>query len=144
MPPRLARDAWSQGKRRRLEGADVVFLDPDNGLGKDSLKHATFSEVRLLRKEGRAVVLISFPGRNLPHDVLMENLHERLRNEAGASAVLTLRTNVSVRSLKRSNYFVQRQRWLTLVDPDPELVTRAQRFADALSLIPRVRARLCE
>jgi hypothetical protein len=144
IPLGLARDAWGQGKRRRLDRADVVFLDPDNGLGKGSLKHATFSEVQLLRRTGRTVVLISFPGRNLPHDVLMENLHDRLRSETGANAVITLRTNVSVPSLKRPRYFVQRQRWFTVIDPERELVARAQGFAEALSLIPRVSSRLCE
>ncbi len=64
-----------------LDDADIVFLDPDNGLGAETTKHATFSEIRLLRKPGRAVVFITFPGRNLTHDVLAQRLHDRLAAE---------------------------------------------------------------
>ena len=42
-------------KRSALDGADIVFLDPDNGIGGDTEKHATFAEIRLLRQRGRAI-----------------------------------------------------------------------------------------
>ena len=32
------RSAWGTQKRNVLEGADLVFLDPDNGIGKETLK----------------------------------------------------------------------------------------------------------
>ena len=69
MPTRAERSAWGTRKRKALDGADIVFLDPDNGIGKESEKHATFSEIRLLRKPGRAIVFITFPGRSMKHDV---------------------------------------------------------------------------
>ena len=47
------------------------------------MKQATFSEIRLLRKPGRAVVFITFPGRSLTHDVLARRLHDRLAAEFG-------------------------------------------------------------
>lgn len=142
MPPRTDRSAWSARKRNALGGADLVFLDPDNGIGTESEKHATFSEIRLLRKPGRAIVFITFPGRNLKHDALLQQLHERLAVECDTENVVTLRTNVSVPRAPGSSSYVQRQRWFTIVDPDAELETRAQTFSDSLASIPRVRARL--
>jgi hypothetical protein len=142
VPPRVERSAWGIRKRSALEAADIVFLDPDNGIGAETEKHATFSEIRLLRRPGRAIVFITFPGRNMTHNVLLRQLHGRLTIEADAENVVTLRTNVSVPRAEGSRSYVQRQRWLTVVDPDAELVARAHGFVDALASIPRVRARL--
>jgi hypothetical protein len=58
-----------------------VVLDPDNGIGEETRKHATFSEVRLLRKPGRAIVFITFRGRKMTHDALLQELHEQLMAE---------------------------------------------------------------
>lgn len=142
MPARVERSAWGMRKRSALDGADVVFLDPDNGVGSETEKHATFTEIRLLRRPARAIVFITFPGRSLTHDALLRQLHERLAVEADVENVITLRTNVSVPRATGSRSYVQRQRWFTIVDPDAELTARAQAFAKALASIPRVRARL--
>jgi hypothetical protein len=140
VPPRVARSAWGARKRSALDAADIVFLDPDNGVShKETVKHATFSEIRLLRKPGRAVIFITFPGR-VTHDVQLRQLHERLRVEADASKLITLRTSVSVPS--SAGPPVPRLRWFTVVDPDAELTARAQAFAAALASVPRVRARV--
>ena len=142
MPSRHLRDAWCTRKRAALEGADIIFLDPDNGLGAETAKHATFSEIRLLRKPRRAIVFITFPGRSIPHDALLRQLHDNLSKQTDAEDLVTLRTNVSVPRAEGSRSYVQRQRWFTVVDPDAELIARARGFADALTSIPRVRARL--
>jgi hypothetical protein len=142
MPSRLERSAWGMHKRSALDGANIVFLDPDNGVGAETEKHATLTEIGLLRKPGRAIVFITFPGRNLKHDALLRQLHERLAVEVGAENVITLRTNVSVPRAAGSRSYVQRQRWFTVVEPDAELTARAQAFAIALASVPRVRARL--
>jgi hypothetical protein len=142
VPSRLQRSAWGMRKRSALEGADIIFLDPDNGIGAETEKHATFSEIRLLRAPRRAIVFITFPGRNLKHEALLRQLHERLTVEVGAETVTTLRTNVSVPRSAGSRSYVQRQRWFTIVDPDAELTARAQAFAVALASVPRVRTRL--
>jgi hypothetical protein len=142
MPSRVERSAWGMRKRSALDGADVVFLDPDNGVGGETEKHATFTEIRLLRRPGRAIVFITFPGRSLTHDALLRQLHERLAVEADVENVITLRTNVSVPRATGSRSYVQRQRWFTIVDPDAELTARTQAFAKALASVPRVRARL--
>lgn len=142
MPPRVERHAWGIRKRSALDGADILFLDPDNGIGGETEKHATFTEIRLLRKPGRAIVFITFPGRSMKHDVLLQQLHERLSFETGTENIVTLRTNVSVLRAAGSSSYVQRQRWFTVVDPDTELTVRAQAFARALASVPRVRAKL--
>ncbi len=131
---------WSAGKRHQLEAANLVFLDPDNGLGTTS-KHATYGEVQSLRKDGSAIVFISFPGRNRPHDAQREHLQQRLI-EDGARDVLTLRTCVSVPRSGESSRCVPRFRWFTIVDPDETLAQRAAAFQQALSSIPRVKAKL--
>ena len=140
MPPRAGRSAWGIRKRSALDSADIVFLDPENGIGEETEKHATFSEIRLLRKPGRAIVFITFPGRSMKHDALLQQLHERLAVETDAENIITLRTNVSVPAAERPRSYVQRQRWFTFIDPDAELIARARAFASNLTCIPRVRA----
>jgi hypothetical protein len=142
MPSRAGRRDWAASKRSILDGVDIVFLDPDNGLGSQTVKHATYSEVRALRRPGRAVSFITFPGRSARHDVLAARLHERLKSEAGVVNAITLRTNVSVPSKRGSGSYVQRQRWLTIVDADAEIVARLGAFRAALATVPRVRASL--
>jgi hypothetical protein len=140
MSPKAERAEWCRRKREILEPADLVFVDPDNGLGNETKKHATLAEVRKLRRAGRAIVLITFPGRSTTHDLLLAKLHERLRDEADADDVVTLRTNVSVPRSEGSASFVQRQRWFTIVDPGDVLLERASGFVEALNAIPRVSA----
>ena len=138
VPIRSDRGAWATRKRCALDGADIVFLDPDNGVGEDGEKHATCSEIRLLRQPGRAVAFITFPKR-IKHDIQLQQLHQRLTAETDAETIMTLRTSVSVRV---AGSYVPRARWFTIVDPDAELTARAQAFATALASVPRVRARL--
>jgi hypothetical protein len=138
LPPREQRKAWAGRKLSALNGANIVFLDPDNGLGNDTTKHATFEELRLLRSPGRAIVFITFPGRNKPHDVLVRLLHERLSREAHVPRAITLRTNISVPRGDGARSYVQRQRWFTVVDPDDTLIFRARLFANSLEPVPRV------
>ncbi len=133
VPPASGRLHWAEGKRQALSEADLIFLDPDNGVGAASARHAGFDELRNLRRSGRAVVFITFPGRR-PHAEILADLHANVRHHTGADRVLTLRTNVSVPA-SRPGYFVQRQRWFTIVDADDELTARAQAFAaDAVAV----------
>jgi hypothetical protein len=127
------------GKRSVLDGADIVFLDPDNGIDKETKKHATFSEIRQLRQEKRAIVFITFPGRHMKHDALVRQLHDRLVAETDAKSknIVTLRTSVSVPAAEGK--YVPRLRWFTVVDADKELTSRAEAFAKDLTSVPRVK-----
>jgi hypothetical protein len=142
IPPRGERGAWGTRKRSALDDADIVFLDPDTGIGEETEKHATYSEIQLLRKPGRAIVIITFPNRSMKYDAQLQQLHERLAIETRAENIITLRTNVSVPGAPGSRSVVQRPRWFTVVDPDAELAARAKTFFTALKLIPRVSAKL--
>ena len=141
MPSRAQRHAWGLRKRTALDQSDIVFLDPDNGIGDPTERHATFYEIQTLKKSGRAVVFITFPGR-IKRDDLIAQLHERLINEAGSASAVTLWISVSVLCRPGSKFYVPRERWFTIVDPDKELVARARAFAAALQTVPRVRTGL--
>lgn len=131
------RNSWAVKKRTALNDANIVFLDPDNGIGGETNKHATFSEIRLLRKHVRAIVFITFPGRSMKHDALLQQLHERLVVEADVENIVTLRTNVSV-PIPDKRRVVQRARWFTVVDPDNTLIDRTNAFSEAIKIVPRV------
>ena len=78
----------------------------------------------------------------MPHEALLSQMHERLRVEADAERIVTIRTNVSVPRAPGAISCVPRQRWFTIIDPDADLITRARKFADALASVPRVRAQM--
>ena len=144
MPTKSLRDEWRQNMVEAMDGADIVFLDPDNGLGKTG-SQSMWRSLRFVssgdRQGGRHHL---FSGRSRSHNDQVRVLHHRLRNEAGAAGLLTLRTNVSVPRNPGSSSYVQRQRWFTLIDPSPELMRRTRLFCSALATIPRVRTRLEE
>jgi hypothetical protein len=52
-----------------------------------------------------------------------------------------LRTSVAVPCREK---LVPRQRWFTIVDPDPILLFRARTFAGSLAAMPRVKVKLTE
>ena len=109
-------------------------------MGRQTSKHATLEEIAALRRRGRAVVFITFPGRT-PHNLLVRRRHDELHREAGAGPVLTLLTNVSVPAGPGGGRVVQRQRWFTIVDADETIAGRARGFAEALDHMPRVSAK---
>jgi hypothetical protein len=134
------RQAWTETMLADLEAADLVFLDPDNGIGNQSTKHATLAELQLMRRKRRSVSFITFPGRSGSHPELLQKLHDDVRRYTGSNNLLTLRTCVSVPQSPGSNRVVPRFRWITVIDFDDTLVARAQLFAEALQAIPRVNA----
>ena len=127
VPGIVLRQAWFSRLKDRLNGCSLVFLDPDNGLGKGGKLHATTEEIRGIRQERRAVVLISFPGR-VQHDEQAELLHHRLTSDAGARVLMTIATAVMVGGKPRV-------RWFTIIDPDEALAARAKSFVEKLNSI---------
>jgi hypothetical protein len=138
---RSNRDAWVHGMRTALDEASLVFLDPDNGLGLHWEKHARVDDLRALRRDGRALMVIKFPGRSSTHHEQVRELHGDLR-DAGFKDILTLRTSVSVPSRSGSRSRLPRARFFTLVGADAQLKARAQAFAERMSSVRFARARL--
>ena len=128
--------------KRTLREADIIFLDPDNGLGKASKRHATVAEIAAMRQSGRTVVLIKFPGRGGNHARQIEAYHSLLRNQAGAISIATVRTCVSVLVLNKRGLpqRVPRTRWFTIVDVNDALIERAKQFVLKLNGIEKCSA----
>jgi hypothetical protein len=126
------RQAWASDMRRALQETSIVFLDPDNGVGRASERHATLEEVSAMMRPGRAVVLIKFPGHHQKHAQQIEEYHNTLRDRAGAASVVTVRTCVWLQQ--------PRSRWFTIIGADNVLVERAKEFARSLNGIDQCRA----
>lgn len=140
IPSRLVqRQEWFEDLKATLEPASLVFLDPDIGLGKPSRKHATLEELSELRKAGRALSFITFPAHTSSHPCQLEHLHTSLDHRMPACHPVTLTTCVSLPNPNNPNRFHPRIRWFTVVDGDPELHKRLQRFAELLGTIPYVK-----
>lgn len=129
---------WALQMRQKLADADLVFLDPDNGVGGRSVKHATWGEVRSLVRSDRCTAFITFPGRT-PHDEQTVRLHDLVRDETHCESVATIRTSVAVPATK-PGAFVPRVRWFTLINPSVALLGRLHNFAVAVNAQPRMSA----
>ncbi len=90
------RQSWTADMKSMLREASIIFLDPDNGLGRVTKRHTTVAEVAAMRHSGRAIALIKFPGRGENHARQIETYHNLLRDQAGAISIATVRTCVSV------------------------------------------------
>ena len=138
-PVNADRVAWANAKRQHLQNSDLVFLDPDNGLGNTD-KHASLEEVRMLLSLGKAVAFITFPKRQ-NHAIQVKELHHNLLKLGDARNVITLRTSVSMPNRSNSGY-VPTFRWFTLINHDAELRARLEAFAIKLEQCQRVRVRV--
>jgi hypothetical protein len=92
------RKAWFARCRRQLDGCDLVFFDPDNGLERSvafgrrhSHKFLYWSEVRETFSAGASVLVYQHFPREA-RAAYTERLAERLRAETGASAIFAFRT----------------------------------------------------
>jgi len=128
------RASWLSAKQAALANANLIFLDPDTGLGKPTPRHITADEVKGLRQSGRTIAFIMFPGHNLPHHVQLERLH---RDVGGR--IMTLQVNTPVQT---TNGFAPRICWFVIADYDDVIFERTQQFAINLRSIPRVIAHL--
>ncbi len=82
-----ARTRWFKGVLKETEGADVVFLDPDNGIASPktpfgSLKHVLPYELDLFYERGQSLIIYHHLARaNAVTQI--KGLSERLRRELG-------------------------------------------------------------
>ncbi len=141
VPSRSQRAQWGAQMRASLADANLIFVDPDNGLGASPKKHATYEEMREFRSPKRVLVSIKFPGM-VDHKSQLHDLHERLKLETGTSSGFTILTNASVPRKSDPRFFVQRPRWFSIIDGDALLLDKATRYVTALSSLPRASARI--
>lgn len=96
---RQERDAWCSGLRRAAAGADLVFLDPDNGIEvrskpagrRGSSKYVMWGEIERLWAAGCSLVIYQhFPRK--PRHEFAEQIAAALRSRTGAGFVEALRT----------------------------------------------------
>jgi hypothetical protein len=137
------RVSWLSEKRRIIGESEIIFLDPDNGLGEyPTIKHVTYDEIRFFLDSGKCVVFITFPKR-VNHYIQVQQLHADVVQRAGAKRVWTMRVSVSIRNRNNSGY-IPTFRWLTVVNPDSEIAGRANKFAKLLSQVSKVKVRMDE
>jgi len=126
------RNHWFEAMRDRLAECNLVFLDPDNGLGRMGILHATLDEIMRMRQKGRCIVLIKFPG-HVKRDQQIKSYHKQLFETASAESILTITTSVMIGGQPRI-------RWFTIMDGIGELETRAKKYADKLNSIKGCKA----
>ena len=139
--PRRSRLSWATEMRSALQRADLVFLDPDNGVGKAGPRHATMQEIEQMSQLGRPLVLIKFP-EHQNHDTQVVEHHKLLLEETKAAPIFTIRTCVSVqvRNIRGRLQRIPRARWFTVLNANDALVARARRFTEKLNNIENCKA----
>jgi hypothetical protein len=137
---------WRRGMTDAMGEAEIVFLDPDNGFGRNDKKHATSEDLKdLLDRKNRAIAIIKFPGHKRHLDQIQE-LHHCLRDVKLFNPV-TVNTCVSVPIGATARRVVPRHRFFTIAGADQEVRRRAKAFAarlNALDGVLRVSARFIE
>lgn len=121
------RRLWAMDMKSFLDESSIIFLDPDNGVGWITKRHATIDEIETMRRSGRAVVLIKFPARE-NHGSQLEAYHDWLRDQTHTSSIVTARTCVWLQQEK-----IPRFRWFTIIDADDAVTQRARRFVHTLN-----------
>ena len=139
VPDRRSRSNWSAGMFQRLGKADVVFIDPDNGISRANKilrKSATPVEITKLCASNRPTITIRFPHRSDTHDQQLFELHS-LFSEYHP---ITLRTTVRVPS--RDGRTSPRIRWFTLLNGTEAMQEKIRTFGKHLNQIPGASVRI--
>lgn len=124
------RTTWVDGMVAAMNDADLVFLDPDNGLGSGASKHARIADLVALRRDHRAISMIKFPGRHKTHDEQIREVHQHLIANGFRDAI-TVSTCVCVSNgLGR---WLPRHRFFTTANPNDLIRTRAREFVQRLN-----------
>lgn len=95
----MARDTWREGLLAAAPNADLVFLDPDNGIEipskpvghKNSSKYVTWREIQQLWESGCSLVIYQHFPRKKRH-AFTASMTSELRRRTGASLVEAFRT----------------------------------------------------
>ncbi|MGA2217355.1 MAG: hypothetical protein ABSG51_04670 [Terracidiphilus sp.] len=131
---RIDRPEWINQVCKKLEKSRILFLDPDNSVHRrPTIRHASFDEVKLLRKSGKALLLIKFPAR-VPYGQQAEAYGASLRDLACAERSITLRTTARLHHQNEGGP-VFRSRWFTLIDGSTDLEARFRSFTKSANSI---------
>jgi hypothetical protein len=118
--PWAARQRWAAEMIAAVDSADLVFLDPDNGLETGSLspKSAALAELAALRRPGRALLLY----------------HHQTRFKGGAGAevrhLADRLVTAGFQAIDAIRFRPYSSRFYFLLDADAELRERLARFAE--------------
>jgi hypothetical protein len=128
------RNLWLEEMRSSLNECDIVFLDPDNGLGNPDALHATLDEIAAMRKSGRTIVLIHFPNHTEKQYLQIASHQEEIARATEAESVFTIKTGVTVQRQNPygANMRLHRSRWFTVIDGDEVIRNRAKEFVAKL------------
>lgn len=118
------RDAWASTMLKRFKDCDIVFADPDKGLGPASAQHATQDEIELLGLKGkRPVAFIKFPGRE-NHEEQVAKLHAQF----APAGMVTVRTCIIIKKTPRIV-------WLSVLHPSDAIRAAVRDFADRFNSV---------
>ncbi len=96
------RAAWFQCALAATADCQFCFLDPDNGiapLAKNSVKHATLTELQQIAERGQSLVVIQFFNRQASHHEQVEARLHQLRDALPSSSppfAVWFRSSVSI------------------------------------------------
>ena len=130
IPAGLERSLWARDMAEFLESCDVVFADPDIGLG-EKKEHAKLDEVMALGRRGRPVIIIKFPHRHAKHPQQLDQLHRLFKGHS----VTTVRTCVTIEHPLIA--------WFSIVNATDGMNSAAQEFAERLNTIENGKADVC-
>ena len=88
------RELWFQQALKEVQGADLVFVDPDNGLMSESIrnsrKHVAYNEIRQLYSQGHNLLIYHHLSRQGDAASQAEYLRNKLHKELSAQATPTV------------------------------------------------------
>jgi hypothetical protein len=125
---------WVEEMVANLADSDLIFHDPDNGLGEHRTKHAQIADLVALQRPHRALAIIKFPGRHATHATQITNLHQQLV-DAGFRNPVTVST--CVRIVGQAGRAVPRHRFFTLVGGTIPARQQVRAFAERLNALDR-------
>jgi len=143
IPGNVERSNWADRAKQALNDAAILFLDPDNGLGRRGKKHATLEELQGLNQPNRTLVVIKFPARRDYQEQLSE-YHARILESDGFFSALTMQISVHIKTKSRigRSITVPRIRWFTIINASSEIQQKAKAFSQKIAKIEGCRAEI--
>lgn len=94
----MLRERWFQGAFQATEDADIVLLDPDNGLGRDEARYrqegpkfAYMDDLQAFWDRGQSIILYQHLGMGVPAEDFIGQKARLIRTEVGVVETFALR-----------------------------------------------------